>query len=91
VDLCTEDPGHDVDVYLTTDLRTMTEVWMGDLSVKRAQSERKLNIVGPSAYLRNLEGWLGLYLLSEIRPAGNPGSRSVPEARPTQGAHRESQ
>jgi len=91
VDLCTEDPGHDVDVYFTTDLRTMTEVWMGDLSVKRAQSERKLNIVGPSAYLRNLEGWLGLYLLSEIRPAGNPGSRSVPEARPTQGAHRESQ
>jgi DNA-binding HxlR family transcriptional regulator len=77
VDLCTENPGHDVDVYFTTDLRTMTEVWMGDISVKQAQSEKRLKIVGPSVYLKNLQSWLGLYLFSEIRPAGDPGSPSV--------------
>ena len=29
VDLCSVDPGFDVDLYLSTDLRTMTEIWMG--------------------------------------------------------------
>jgi len=76
VELCTEDPGHDVDVYFTTDLRTMTEVWMGDTPVKQARAEKKLTVVGPPAYLKNLESWLGLYVYSDIRPA-DPGSRSV--------------
>src|ERR1700749_3730450 len=29
VDLCSVDPGFDVDLYLTTDLHTMTRIWMG--------------------------------------------------------------
>lgn len=70
VDLCLEDPGFDVDVYLTTDLRTMTEVWMGDLPLARARSSGRLKIVGRSAYLRNLQGWLRLHLLGHVRPVG---------------------
>jgi len=69
VDLCTDNPGHDVDVYFTSDLRTLTEVWMGDKPIKQAQSENKLKIVGPSMYLKNLQSWFGLYRFSEIRPA----------------------
>src|SRR5262249_28830231 len=38
-DLCSVDPGYDVDLYVTTDLRTMTEVWMGYTSVARAKNE----------------------------------------------------
>src|SRR5208283_2524260 len=30
VDLCLIDPGFDVDVTIEADLRTLTEVWMGD-------------------------------------------------------------
>ena len=29
VDLCSIDPGFDVDLYVATDLRTMTAIWMG--------------------------------------------------------------
>ena len=29
VDLCSVDPGFDVDLYISTDLRTMTAIWMG--------------------------------------------------------------
>ena len=29
VDLCWSDPGFDVDLYVSTDLRTMTAIWMG--------------------------------------------------------------
>ncbi|UCH90677.1 MAG: helix-turn-helix transcriptional regulator [Nitrospirota bacterium] len=68
VDLCTENPGNEVDVYFTCDLRTMTEVWMGDISINQAQSDDRLKIVGSSVYLKNIQSWLGLYLLAEIRP-----------------------
>ena len=69
VDLCTENPGNEVDVYMTCDLRTMTEVWMGDLSIQQARADNRLKIVGSSAYVKNIQSWLGLYLLAEIRPA----------------------
>jgi DNA-binding HxlR family transcriptional regulator len=68
VDLCTENPGNEVDVYFTCDLRTMTEVWMGDLSIQQARSDNRLKIVGSSVYLKNIQSWLGLYLLADIRP-----------------------
>jgi DNA-binding HxlR family transcriptional regulator len=69
VDLCTEDPGDDVDVYFTTTLRTLTEVWMGDLPLARAREDGRLQIVGPSAYTRNLKSWLRGYVLADVRPA----------------------
>jgi DNA-binding HxlR family transcriptional regulator len=69
VDLCLDDPGFDVDVYFTTDLRTLTEVWMGDLPIARARASGKLKIVGRSAYLKNLKAWFRLHVLSGIRPA----------------------
>ncbi len=67
-ELCLEDPGDEVDVYFTTTLRTMTEVWMGDLSLKKAQADGRLKIVGPTSLLRNLRSWFPLYLYADIRP-----------------------
>lgn len=68
-ELCLDDPGFDVDVYFTSDLRTMTEVWMGDLPLARARSSGRLKIVGRSAYLKSLKSWLPLHVLASIRPA----------------------
>src|SRR3546814_20758879 len=57
VDLCAVDPGHDVDLYVTTDLRTMTEDRKsgvkgksvsvrvdlgGSRDLKKKQTERKI-------------------------------------------------
>lgn len=69
VDLCLDDPGHEVDVVFRSDLRTMTEVWMGDVTLKRALASRKLKVLGPSVYLRNLHAWFPLHALSATRPA----------------------
>jgi len=69
VDLCAENPGNEVDVYVTSDLRTLTEVWMGDLPIEQARSEDRLKIIGPSEYTNNIRSWLGLYLLADIRPS----------------------
>jgi hypothetical protein len=73
VALCLDDPGHDIDVYFTTDLRTMTEIWMGDLSIREARTNGKLKIVGPPVYLKNPQAWLRLHAMSGIRPARTSG------------------
>ena len=36
VDLCPSDPGFPVDLYITTDMRTMVHVWVGKLSLAAA-------------------------------------------------------
>jgi hypothetical protein len=64
-----DDPGYDVDVYFTSDLRTMVEAWMGDVPISQARSTGRLKIVGRSAYLKNLREWFRLHMLSGIRPA----------------------
>ena len=69
VELCLEDPGFEVDVFFTTDLKTMTEVWMGDLPLRKAQANGRLKIVGPSTLLRNLAAWFPLHMHAGIRPA----------------------
>jgi DNA-binding HxlR family transcriptional regulator len=69
VDLCLEDTGYEVDVLFTSDLRTLTEVWMGDLPIKRALASRKLKVNGAATYLRNLHAWFPLHALSATRPA----------------------
>ena len=60
VDLCSVDPGFDVDLYLVTDLRTMTEIWMGSKTVSRAKAENRLVITGNRQLEADLQSWLGL-------------------------------
>jgi len=79
VDLCMDDPGCEVDVYFTADLRTLTEVWMGDLSLQDARENGRLQVVGPASILRNLKTWFPLHLFAHVRPEGGGRPRSEPE------------
>ncbi|AQS47124.1 transcriptional regulator [Thioclava nitratireducens] len=58
VDLCQVDPGFDVDLFVTTDLRTMTEIWMGLTTVSKAA--RKLDLDGSRDVVASMQSWLGL-------------------------------
>ena len=58
VDACVQDPGKEVDVYFTTDLRTMIAAWMGDTTYKQAIAENKLKLVGHSALTHNINSWI---------------------------------
>ena len=58
VDLCWSDPGFEVDLYVTTDLRTMTSIWMGLTSVEKERGKLKLS--GPQAIIQSMQTWLGL-------------------------------
>ena len=59
-DLCSIDPGFDVDLYVTTDLRTMTAIWMGLDNVRKAQSDKRLMLTGDRELAGDIGTWLGL-------------------------------
>jgi DNA-binding HxlR family transcriptional regulator len=58
VDLCWSDPGFDVDLYVTTDLRTMTAIWMGLTTV--AKERGKILLEGDKEIAGTMQSWLGL-------------------------------
>ncbi len=57
IDLCTEDPGKDVDLYLASDLRTMIEVWQGDTRLEDALGDERILATGARPLLRSLPDW----------------------------------
>ena len=58
VDVCITPPGRDVDVYFTTTLRTMHDLWMGDRTLRDAVNCEDLLIEGDVALTRNVGRWL---------------------------------
>jgi len=59
-DLCSVDPGFDVNLFVTTDLRTMTAIWMGLDSVRAAVGAGRLSLTGDPGLAADMQTWLGL-------------------------------
>ncbi len=71
VDVCSVDPGFDVDLYVTVDLRTMTSIWLGLVSLRAAIAQEKLVLTGNAQLSRDIQRWLGLSAFaSEKKLAG---------------------
>lgn len=60
IDLCSVDPGFDVDLYVSTDLRTMTAIWMGFDTVSAARGDDRLMLTGDGDIAAKMQTWLGL-------------------------------
>jgi DNA-binding HxlR family transcriptional regulator len=67
VDLCSVDPGFDVDLYLSTNLRTMTEIWMGYTTIARAKEQERLIITGSRQLEADLGSWLSLSPFAKVK------------------------
>jgi len=67
-ELCSVDPGFDVDLYVATDLRTMTAIWMGYDCVAAAVEERRLILTGEKDLASSIESWLGLSPYAKTAP-----------------------
>ena len=59
-DLCSVDPGFDVDLFSRSDLRTMTAIWMGLDTVSKAIADDRLTLTGDKAIAKSMQQWLGL-------------------------------
>jgi DNA-binding HxlR family transcriptional regulator len=72
VSICPTDPGFEVNLFVATDLRTMTRVWMGDISVRIAMGSGGIELEGSREFRRRFEQWLGLSDFAGIRDARHP-------------------
>lgn len=94
-DLCTVDPGYEVDLYVSTDLRTLTEIWLGYTSIAQARKAGRLVLTGSRTLTNAFDAW---FALSPFAKAGRPAGtdRSAPRSQrgtsrqvPGQGVHKE--
>jgi DNA-binding HxlR family transcriptional regulator len=72
VDICPTDPGFEVNLFVATDLRTMTRVWMGDISVRMAIGSGGIELEGSREFRQRFERWLGLSGFAGIEDARRP-------------------
>lgn len=66
VELCIVDPGFEVDLLVTTDSRTLTLVWYGDIPLDRAIREGGIKVHGPRSMCEAFPTWLQLNMLAGI-------------------------
>jgi DNA-binding HxlR family transcriptional regulator len=69
VDLCDEDHSKDVDLFVTSDLRTMVEIWEGDRDLRKAIADESVTVVGDQDLIRTMHEWFGLSPRAYVRPA----------------------
>jgi DNA-binding HxlR family transcriptional regulator len=80
-ELCLEDPGFEVDLYLACSLPDMIYILRGDLALTPALSSGRLEAHGSTRARRALRAWLNLGPLTKIKPqhrleaVGPPGGR----------------
>lgn len=67
VDLCSVDPGFELDLCVTTDLRTMTAIWMGRTTVREQLA--KMSLVGDRRIAGRMHEWLGFSPFARGREA----------------------
>jgi DNA-binding HxlR family transcriptional regulator len=60
VDLCSVDPGLDVDLHVVTSLRTMTSIWMGLTGLPDETCAGRVQVTGDAALAGSMGRWLKL-------------------------------
>lgn len=69
VDVCLKDPGYEVDLVISSDLRTLTAVWIGDHTIMTAIRENKVVVTGSPQLRKNIAVWFGPSYFADVRPA----------------------
>jgi DNA-binding HxlR family transcriptional regulator len=65
-DLCKVDPGFDVDLYISTDLRTMTAIWMGLTTVRSEVEAGRMHLTGDERLTGAIGGMGELFKVLEV-------------------------
>jgi DNA-binding HxlR family transcriptional regulator len=90
VELCLADPGYEVDLFVRTDVRTMTAVWIGSVTLGAAMGSDRLEVHGPRDLRRKFGSWLGLSPFAPVRdqrPDTDAGHASTAPQRLTRPAY----
>lgn len=69
VDVCLKDPGYEIDLTISTDLQTLTAVWIGDTSIMKVMREKRVTVSGSSHLRKNIAAWLGSSYFADVKAA----------------------
>ena len=69
VDICVSDPGKDVDLYFTSTVKIMADIWMGDTNYRTALRSGELRVTGSSVMTRDISSWMSNSIFSDIPSA----------------------
>jgi DNA-binding HxlR family transcriptional regulator len=68
-DLCSVDPGHNVDLYITADLRALTAAWMGHSTLQAEMARETITLIGDRVLIATIGDWM---VRSHFAGAGQP-------------------
>ena len=74
-DLCIEDPGFEVDLYVDADLTAVAKVWLGDITFESALRSGKVHLIGSRELARAFPSWL---MLSHFAAVPRPEGQALP-------------
>ena len=69
VELCTDDPGKDIDLYITGQLASLVEVWMGDVDIRAAIRSKDIQLSGAPYLVRSVTRWFPRSRYADVRPS----------------------
>lgn len=58
VDLCLVDPGHDVDLFITADLKALTAAWLGLSSLDLEIARGRIELIGDRHIASSIGNWM---------------------------------
>lgn len=66
VELCLKDPGFELDLIVNADLYALTQVWMGEITLKDAARRSLVTLQGSPSLVKAFPGWLKLSAFAQI-------------------------
>lgn len=69
-DLCLQDPGYDIDLFIRSPLRTMCALWTCQLAFSEARRRGGLELLGDRELERRVPDWLGASRLAKLGAGG---------------------
>ena len=67
VDLCRDDPGHEVTLIVESTVRALTEIWTGDLLPEQAVRRGEVRVLGSARDARDVWRWIGASAFAPTR------------------------
>ena len=87
IDLCRDDPGHEVTIIVDATVRGLTEIWSGDRTPEEVMRAREVRVLGNAHDARHLWRWIGVSTFAPTRreaiqgkPVAGAASRREPPA-----------
>ena len=72
-EVCLTHPGGDIDLHLSSDVRTLTNIWMGNTTWASALRAGTLRLAGSRDLSRALPHWLKLNVFAPVKPVTRSG------------------